>query len=82
MARRKDVPELGDFKPEFFEFKGDLPAYGFYIRHAKGITLDNVKLGFEGEEKRPAIVCEDVEDFNAAGLDARCADGVDPVVNF
>ena len=44
-------------------------------RHAGGITPHNVRLGFEREDKRPAIVCEDVVDFNAAGLDAECADG-------
>jgi polygalacturonase len=80
-ARRRDVPELGDWKPEYFSFNGDLPAYGFYIRHAKGITLNNVKLRFKGEEKRSAIVCEDVEGFSAPDLEAQCGDGVEPVVN-
>ena len=78
-AHRRDVPELGDWKPEFFSFNGDLPAYGFNIRHAKGITLNNVKLRFKGEEKRSAIVCEDVENFSAPDLDAQCSDGVEPV---
>ncbi len=82
MARRRAVPELGGFKPEFFEFKGDLPAYGFFIRHAKGITLDMVKLGFDGEEKRPAIVWDNVEGLNTAGLQARSAAGVAPVVKY
>jgi len=67
-ARRQDVPELGDWKPEYFSFNGDLPAYGLYIRHAKGIILKNVKLRFEGEERRSAIIREDVEDFSATDL--------------
>ena len=81
-AHRRDVPELGDFKPEFFEFKGDLPAYGIFIRHAQGIRLDNVNLGFVGEEKRPAIVWDDVQELNTAGLRARCAGGGQPVVKY
>ena len=63
-ARRRDVPELGNWKPEFFSFNGDLPAYGFYVRHAKGMTLDNVKLRFKKEERRPPIICDDVDGFS------------------
>lgn len=33
---------MRDTYPEFSQFK-ELPAWGFYIRHAKGITFDNVK---------------------------------------
>jgi sucrose-6-phosphate hydrolase SacC (GH32 family) len=78
-ARRRDVPELGDWKPEFFSFKGDLPAYGLYISHAKGITLNHVKFRLKSIEKRPAILCDDVEDFNAPDLEAQGQDGVGPV---
>ena len=81
-ARRRDVPELGDWKPEYFSFNGDLPAYGLYIRHANGITLNNVKLRFNKEEKRSAIICDDVENISAPDLDAQCSDGVKPVVRY
>ena len=33
---------------------GVLPAYGFYIRHAKGITFDGVRVGFAAPDTRPA----------------------------
>lgn len=82
MAHRRDVPELGDFKPEFFEFKGDLPAYGLFIRHAAGIRLNNVSLSFAGEEKRPAIVWDDVTALDTSGLRAQCAAGVQAVVKY
>jgi polygalacturonase len=81
-ARRRDVPELGDLKPEFFAFNGDLPAYGLFIRHAKGVTLNHVKFRFKGNEKRPAILCDDVEEFSAPDLDAQCGKGVEPVVRY
>jgi len=74
-----DVPELGNARPEFFHFKNHLPAYGFYIRHVKGITLDNVKLGFENTENRPPIFCDDVEDITVSELKAQCDEGVEAI---
>jgi hypothetical protein len=41
---------------------GTLPAYGFYIRHATGVVLDNVRIGFEQNDTRPAFVLDDVSD--------------------
>ncbi len=37
------VPEMPSSYPEFSMFK-ELPAWGFYIRHARGITFENVVL--------------------------------------
>lgn len=81
-ARRREVPELGDWKPEFFMFDGDLPAYGLFIRHATGITLSNVKLSFIEEEKRSPIILDNVENFSAPDLEAQCSEGVYPVVTW
>ena len=39
-----------------------LPAYGFFIRHARGITLDNVEVRFEEPDTRPAYALRDVAD--------------------
>ncbi len=55
--------------PEQFFF-GVLPSYGLYLRHAKGITLDNVRFELQSEEKRPAIVCDDVENIEITGFEA------------
>lgn len=54
------VPELPANYPEFSMFK-ELPAWGFYIRHAKEITFENVKLVCEKEDYRTAIVLDDVQ---------------------
>jgi hypothetical protein len=43
-------------------------AYGLYIRHAKQIILQNVKLGFMAPDVRPALWMEDVEGMTATGL--------------
>jgi hypothetical protein len=53
------VPELAANYPEFSMFK-ELPAWGFYIRHAKGITFDNITLTCEKKDYRTAIVLDDV----------------------
>jgi hypothetical protein len=54
-----NIPELPAKYPEFSMFK-ELPAWGFYIRHAQDITFDNVKLVCEREDYRRAIVLDDV----------------------
>ena len=54
------VPEHPAKYPEFSMFK-ELPAWGFYIRHAKGITFENVKLTCKKEDYRTAIVLDDVQ---------------------
>jgi polygalacturonase len=55
------VPEMSASYPEFSMFK-ELPAWGFYIRHADHITFDNVSLIADKEDFRTAIVLDDVHD--------------------
>jgi polygalacturonase len=54
------VPENSDRYPYNRMFKVKLPAYGFYLRHIKNITLDNVRVSAMGKEERMAIVFDDV----------------------
>jgi polygalacturonase len=56
-----DPPELVDSYPEPTMF-GTLPAFGFFIRHVDGITLDNVEVRFDQPDTRPAFVLRDVSD--------------------
>ena len=53
------VPELAENYPEFSMFK-ELPAWGFYIRHAKGIIFENLTLSCEKKDYRVAVVLDDV----------------------
>jgi polygalacturonase len=53
------VPEMGASYPEFSMFK-ELPAWGFYIRHARGIRIENVNLICAKKDYRTAIVLDDV----------------------
>ena len=68
-AARRIVPDLERDYPECYIF-GVLPAYAFYVHHADRITLDNVRFQLEAKDLRPAIVCDDVEEFDVAGLKA------------
>jgi hypothetical protein len=63
------VPELRDHYPEYHMF-GTLPAYGLYVRHTRGLVLNNITFDLAGIEKRPALVCEDVEDLELADFRA------------
>lgn len=56
---RRAVPEEREKYPEFRMF-GDLPAHGFYCRHVRGLTLDNVHVSTAAEDRRPAFVYDDV----------------------
>jgi hypothetical protein len=38
-----------------------LPAWGLYARNVKRLDLENVRLGVEQDDQRPAILAEDVE---------------------
>ncbi len=54
------VPEMPTAYPEFSQYK-ELPAWGFYVRHAKGIHFHNVTLTAAEKDYRPAIVLDDVQ---------------------
>lgn len=66
---RREIPEAENAYPEFNMF-GLLPAYGLYIRHARGIVLRNVRLELEKPDGRPAMVCDDAQNLEIAGLRA------------
>lgn len=62
-ATTDSVPELPANYPDFSMFK-ELPAWGLYIRHARGIEVKNLRLYCEKKDYRTAIVLDDVEDAN------------------
>jgi hypothetical protein len=69
------VPEREAMYPEPSLF-GVLPAYGFYIRHAAGIRMDGVEVGFMASDTRPAFVLDDVRDVDLHGVRAQKAPNV------
>ena len=61
--RLKDVPEQIAEYPEFSMF-GELPAWAFYVRHVKGLSMKNISVKAEAKDYRPAFVFDDVTDLN------------------
>lgn len=53
------VPEMPASYPEFSKFV-ELPAWGIYIRHAKNIYFNDLKLTCAKKDYRTAIVLDDV----------------------
>lgn len=66
-----DAGRAAEEKPEEYPeatMFGVLPAYGFYIRHAAGITLEGVALTAAAADARPALYLEDVEGAALGGI--------------
>ncbi|MCK5464867.1 MAG: glycoside hydrolase [Bacteroidales bacterium] len=54
-----DVPELEDLYPESTMF-GELPAYGFFIRHAEDISLSDITTSTIDPDMRKPVLTQDV----------------------
>jgi polygalacturonase len=61
--------------PEPYRF-GEMPAYGFFLRHVNGIELNNVEIGYLKEDLRPAFVLTGVTHADFNNLKAKHASGV------
>jgi polygalacturonase len=66
----REVPEREETYPEPSMF-GRLPAYGFFIRHATGITLRDVVVSTMTDDARPPFVLHDVKSLTLDNIDAR-----------
>lgn len=49
---------------------GDLPATGFFVRHAKNVRFSNVEVAVAAPDPRPAFRLEDVRDADMLGIRA------------
>jgi hypothetical protein len=52
-----------------------MPAYGVFLRHAKGVELHDVKLGFGAPDQRPAVIARDVDGLIFDAFSAQKASG-------
>jgi polygalacturonase len=74
---KRVVPENIKGYPGSTMFGPALPAYGFFVRHARNVTFDNVHLRFATDDHRPAIVCDDVDEIRISKLRVQTMPGVD-----
>lgn len=63
-------PEREEVYPEPSMF-GELPAYGFFLRHIKGLELRDVSLNFIEDDLRPAFWMNDVSDIDLQHVKAQ-----------
>jgi len=57
------VENLKGWWPEFY-ITGTLPSYGFYARHIKGLTIENVHIYKKKTDARVPVVLDDVKHHN------------------
>ena len=57
---KRTPPEQEKVYPEPWMF-GTIPASGFYVRHARNITFNNVNFHFATPDGRPLYVTDDAE---------------------
>ena len=77
-AARRDVPKVFG---EYFAL-GPIPAYGLYARHARGLTLQNVRFQVSTPDLRPAVIFDHVEDAFFNGLSVEGNAEAESVLRF
>lgn len=73
------VPEREADYPEFSMF-GELPASAFYVRHATGIEMNNVKISYKKSDFRTAFVFDDVDDLKLQNLKVSAVKGTAAII--
>ena len=68
LYRLAGVPEAKSNYPEFHMFR-ELPSWGFYVRHVKGLSFNRVNLKVREDDFRPALVFDDVEQLKLDNVD-------------
>jgi polygalacturonase len=79
LYRLKDVAENPAGYPEFSMF-GELPSWGFYVRHVDGLTMKNISVRTAEKDFRPAFVFDDVNKVNLDGVKIAKANNNSPIV--
>lgn len=78
LDKLSSIPERADRYPEFSMF-GELPAWGFYVRHAEGIKFENVTLRTAKPDYRSAFVFDDADRISLDDVHINSA-GENPVI--
>ena len=74
----ENITEATSSYPEFSMF-GELPVWGLYVRHVKGLTLKNIKLTSVTPDFRSTCLFNDVEKLKLDGFNVN-ANNVSPVM--
>ena len=85
LASRLDVGELlesSNYVKWATPFDGELPASALYLRHVKGVRLENVRLAVEKPDARAFIAGDDVAGLTLQGVVARAPAAVPGLVKL
>jgi polygalacturonase len=77
-ALRRDLPQIAG---EYFML-GPLPAYGFYARNSRGLTLQNIRFQVSQPDLRPALILDHVVDATIFGLNVQANAEAESVLRF
>ena len=80
-ANMDSIPELIKEYPDSDMF-GPIPSWGFYVRHAKNLKLQDIDLIVEHPDKRSPFIFEDVSHLKLVGLEAPISEGGPSVLHF
>lgn len=69
-AELEAIPEMEKSYPEFSQFV-ELPAWAFWVRHAKNITFDGITLTAKASDYRPAVVIQEAENIRLENVTFR-----------
>lgn len=77
-AARRQLPEIAG---EYFML-GPMPAYGFYARNSKAITLNNLRFETATGDLRPALILDHVTDAAISGLSVQSSNDAESALRF
>jgi len=77
----ESVPELIKEYPDSDMF-GAIPSWGFYVRHAKNLKLQDIDLTLEHPEKRNAFIFEDVAQLWIRAVTASRSEEAPAILHF
>ena len=59
----RTIPEVENSYPENKIFGANLPAYGFFIRHVRHLTLEDIQFNLDNKDDRHALYLDDCHDI-------------------
>src|SRR6266571_4481967 len=70
-----EPPEKANDYPEPTMF-GEIPAYGFFIRHVRGLEMSDVAVTYLKDDARPAFILSDAKVVDLRNIKARHGQGL------
>ena len=80
LSRLYQVTEDIKYYPEFSMF-GELPAWGFYVRHASGLTFKNITFTLANPDFGPAFIFDDIDSLKMEQIKLP-ANGKDEIILY